>query len=49
MFMVVNKGSYICCVNGVEMRLLIEKKFIFVNRVIGSHSRPTKAKQKKCN
>ena len=44
MFMVVNKEPYISCVNGVEMRVLVEKKFIFVNRVIKSHSRPIKAK-----
>ena len=44
MFMLVNKRPYISCGNGVEMRVLEEKKFIFVNRVIESHVRPIKAK-----
>ena len=30
------------CVNGAEMWVLDEKKFIFVNRFIESHSRPIK-------
>ena len=30
------------CVNGAEMWVLEEKKFIFVNRFIESHSRPIK-------
>ena len=44
MFMLVNKRPYISCENGVEMWVLEEKKFIFVNRVIESHSRPIKEK-----
>ena len=48
MFMLVNKRSYISCANGVEIWVLAEKKkFIFVNRVIKSHSRPIKAKWRK--
>ena len=44
MFMLVNKRPYIFCGNGVEMRVLEEKEFIFVNRVIESHVRPIKGK-----
>ena len=47
MFMLVNKRPYISCENGVEMWVLEEKKFIFVNRVIESDSRPIKAKWRK--
>ena len=48
MFMLINKRPrYISCVNGVEMWVLQEKKFIFVNRVIESHSRPIKPKWRK--
>ena len=32
------------CVNDVEMWVSEEKKFIFVNRVIESHSRPINTK-----
>ena len=42
MFMLINKRPYISCLNGVEMWVLEEKKFIFVNRVIESDSRPNK-------
>ena len=34
------------CVNSAEMWVLEEKKFIFVNRFISSHSRPIKTKYK---
>ena len=48
MFMLVNKRPYISCANGAEMWVLEEeKKFIFVSRVIESHSRPIKAKWRK--
>ena len=40
--MLVNGWPYISCANGVEMWVLEEKKFIFVNRVIESDSRPNK-------
>ena len=43
MFMLVNKKSSMSCVNGAGMWVL-EKKFIFVNRFIESHSRPIKTK-----
>ena len=32
------------CVNGTEIRVLEEKKYIFVNRFIEFHSRPIKTK-----
>ena len=44
MSMLVNKMSYMSCVNGAEMWALEEKKFISVNRFIESHSRPIKTK-----
>ena len=45
MFMLVNKKSYMFCVNGAEIWVLQErKKFIFVNRFLESHSRPIKTK-----
>ena len=45
MFMLVNKRPYISCANDVEMWVLEGvKKFVFVNRVIESYSRPIKAK-----
>ena len=47
MFVLINKRPYISCLNGNEMGVLEEKKFIFVNRVIESHSRPIKAKLRK--
>ena len=48
MLMLINKRPYISCLNGNEMWVLEEeKKFIFVNRVIESHSRPVKAKWRK--
>ena len=42
--MLVTKRPYISCANDVEMWVLEEKKFIFVNRVIESYPRPIKAK-----
>ena len=43
--MLVNKRPYISCANDVEMCVLEEKKkFIFVNRVMESYSRPIKVK-----
>ena len=42
MFKLVNGRPYISFANGVEMWVLEEKKFIFVNRVIESDSRPNK-------
>ena len=48
MFMLINKRPYISRLNGNEMWVLEEKKkFIFVNRVIESHSRPIMAKWRK--
>ena len=41
MFMLVKKRP---CANDIEMWVLEEKKYIFVNRVIESYSRPIKAK-----
>ena len=44
MFMLVNKRPYISFANGVELWVSEEKKFIFVNRVIESHSKLVKVK-----
>ena len=41
--MLVNKRPYISCANDLEM----EKKFVTVNWVIESYTRPIKAKQRK--
>ena len=41
--MLVNKAPYISCANDVEMLVLeAKKKFVFVNWVIESYSRPIK-------
>ena len=40
----VNKRPYITCVNDVEMWVLEEKKFIFVNRIIKSSYKKNNAK-----
>ena len=42
--MLVNKRPYRSCTDGVEIRVLEEKKFFFVNRVKEFHFRPIKAK-----
>ena len=45
MFILINKRTYISCKHDVEMGVLeAKKKFIFVNRVIESYSRPIKVK-----
>ena len=49
--MLVSKRPYIPCANGIERRKEKSfgriKKFIFVNRIVESHSRPIKAKRRK--
>ena len=44
MFRLVNNRPYISCANDVEMCVLEEKKFIFVNWVLESYSGPIKVK-----
>ena len=49
MFMLVKERPYIYiyCENDVEMWVLEEKKFTFVNRVTESYARPIKGKLRK--